>query len=114
MSASRIMEIIRAAGLRVRLGDANTLMVTPAALLTPELRALIQGHKHDLVLALATLANDDDPRVTCTACRFLWPGNYCRNHRRAGLTTRELAADFVALPQHCPGHAPLALAQAPP
>ena len=55
-----------------------------------------------------------DTRVTCTACRFLWPGNYCRNHRRAGLTTRELAADFVALPQHCPGHAPLAQPQAPP
>ena len=112
MSASRIMEIIRAVGLRVRLGDANTLKVTPAARLTPELRALIQGHKHDLVLALATLANDDDPRVTCTECRFLWPGNRCLVHRRAGLTTRELAADFVALRQHCPGHAPLA--QAPP
>jgi hypothetical protein len=110
MSASRIMETIRAAGLSVRLGDTITLMVTPAALITRELRALIQGHKHDLVLALATLSNDDDPRVTCTACRFLWPGNRCLVHRRAGLTTRELAADFIQLRQHCPGHAPLAQA----
>ena len=113
MSASRIMETIRAAGLSVRLGDANTLKVTPAALLTPELRALIQGHKHDLVLALATLANDDDTRVTCTTCRHLRPGKRCDNHRRAALTTRELAADFTHLRQHCPGFA-LAVAHAPP
>jgi hypothetical protein len=113
MSASPILETIRAAGLSVRLGGSNTLKVTPAALLTPELRALIQGHKHDLVLALATLANDDDPRVTCTACQHLRPGNRCNNHRRAALTTRELAAEFTRLRQHCPGFA-LAVAHAPP
>ena len=113
MSASRILETIRAAGLSVRLGDSNTLKVTPAALLTPELRALIQGHKHDLVLALATLANDHDTRVTCTTCRHLRPGNRCNNHHRAALTTRELAADFTHLRQHCPGFA-LAVAHAPP
>ena len=112
MSASRILETIRAAGLSVRLGDSNTLKVTPAALLTPELRALIQGHKHDLVLALATLA-DDDTRVTCTTCRHLRPGNRCNNHHRAALTTRELAAEFTRLRQHCPGFA-LAVAHAPP
>ncbi len=55
-----------------------------------------------------------DTRVTCSACRFLWPGNRCLVHRRAGLTSRELAADFVALRQHCPGHAPLAQPQTPP
>lgn len=102
MSASRIMETIRAAGLSVRLGDSNTLKVTPAALLTPELRALIQGHKHDLVLALATLA-DDDTRVTCTACRHRAAGNRCNNHRRAGLMQREVGSDFANLRQHCPG-----------
>jgi hypothetical protein len=100
MSASSILETIRAAGLSVRLGDSNTLKVTPAALLAPELRAL------------ATLANDHT-RVTCTTCRHLRPGNRCSNHRRAALTTRELAAEFTHLRQHCPGFA-LAMAHAPP
>ena len=26
-----------------------------------------------------------DDRVTCTACRHLWPGNHCLNHRAADL-----------------------------
>ena len=111
MSASPILETIRAAGLSVRLGGSNTLKVTPSALLTPELRALIQGHKHDLVLALVTLANDHDTRATCTTCRHLRPGNRCNNHRRAALTTLTLAADFTHLRQHCPGFA-LAVAHA--
>lgn len=55
-----------------------------------------------------------DNRVTCTACRHLWPGQRCLNHRRADLTTRDLAADFTAMPQRCPGFAPQARAQAPP
>jgi hypothetical protein len=64
--------------------------------------------------ALVALPIDPfDRRVTCTACRFLWPGNYCRNHIRAGLTSRVLAPVFTELRQHCPGHAPLAQAQAP-
>ncbi len=110
MSACRILETIRDAGLSVRLGGSNTLKVTPAALLTPELRALIQGHKHDLVLALATQVHDT--RVTCTTCRHLGTGNRCNNHRRAALTTPELAAKFTRLRQHCPGFA-LAVAHAP-
>lgn len=112
MSAGRILATIRAAGLSIRLGGFKTLKVTPAALLTPELRALIQSHKHDLVLALAIRA-DDDTRVTCTACRHQRPGNCCNNHRRAALTTRELAADFMRLRQHCPGFE-LAVAHALP
>ncbi len=104
MSARTILEAIRAAGLSVRLGDSNTIKVTPAALLTPVLRALIQGHKHDLVLALTTLSNDET-RVTCTTCRHLRPGNRCENHRRAALIARELAAEFTRLRQHCPGFA---------
>jgi hypothetical protein len=62
----------------------------------------------------ATVADAFDDRVTCTACRSLWPGNRCLNHRRAGLTTRELAAEFVELKQRCYGFAPLARAQSPP
>ena len=62
----------------------------------------------------ATVAPDLDDRVTCTACRHLWPGHRCLNHRRADLTTRDLAADFAELPQRCPGFAPMARAQAPP
>ena len=55
-----------------------------------------------------------DDRVTCTACRHLWPGNRCLNHRHADLNERALAADFTALLQRCPGYAPKARAQAPP
>jgi len=47
-----------------------------------------------------------DTRVTCSACRFLWLGNRCLVHRRAGLTTRELATEFTQLRQHCHGWAP--------
>jgi hypothetical protein len=102
-----VLDYIRAAGLHVRLGDANTLKVTPAALLTPELRALIRDHKHDLVLALVAAVHNDI-RVTCTDCAHLKPGNRCNNNRRADLTTQELAAQFVSLRQHCPGFAPRA------
>lgn len=56
----------------------------------------------------ASLATDLDPRVTCTACRHLWQGNRCLNHHRAALSSRELAADFTQLRQHCDGFAPLA------
>lgn len=42
-----------------------------------------------------------DDRHRCTACKHLWPGNYCLQHRRAGLTTRDLAADFTRLAQRC-------------
>jgi len=47
-----------------------------------------------------------DDRVTCQTCARLWrtptQGYACTDHRRAQLTTRELAADFVALMQRCP------------
>ncbi len=44
-----------------------------------------------------------EPRVSCRSCRHLWTARYCTNHKGAGLTTRELADDFLSLPQHCPG-----------
>jgi hypothetical protein len=47
-----------------------------------------------------------DDRSTCTACRNLWPGNHCLTHRAAGLTTRDLAADFTALMQRCDAYLP--------
>ena len=101
---SAALDTIRAAGLSVRLGDANTLKVTPAELLTPDLRELIRTHKHSLVLTLAAL-EQDDRRVTCITCLHLKPGNRCTNYRRAGLTAQVLAGQFVGLRQHCPGFA---------
>lgn len=55
----------------------------------------------------------DDDRHTCTTCRNLWPGNHCLTHRKAGLSTQDLAADFTHLVQRCDAFAPLARAQAP-
>jgi len=52
-----------------------------------------------------------DGRVTCTGCANLWEKDdlhYCTNHRRAGLTTRELAIDLTRLSQRCPGYRPRA------
>jgi len=50
-------------------------------------------------------ADPFDDRHRCIDCRHLWPGNFCLTHRRAGLSTRELAADFTHLPQRCPAWA---------
>lgn len=62
---------------------------------------------------VASVADLFDDRVTCTVCRNLWPGNKCLTHRPAGLTSRDLAADFTDLMQRCPAYMPLARAQAP-
>jgi len=98
-----IMQICRDAGLNVRMGDAGALLVTPAARITPEIRGIIRDHKADLLLALSDTTQDPfDDRHRCTDCRHLWPGNFCLTHRRAGLSTRELAADFAHLMQRCP------------
>jgi len=47
-----------------------------------------------------------DRRVTCQTCVRLWRtpagAHACTDHRRAGLTTRELALDFTHLAQNCP------------
>jgi hypothetical protein len=51
---------------------------------------------------------DPDPRVTCTTCRHYWRASRCLNHRRALLSTNEIGPDLAALPQHCPGFAPMA------
>ena len=99
---SSVLAVPTPASLAATAGLSSVLSVPPPA--------VFEKHAFDN----GPVLDPFDTRVTCTECRFLWPGNYCRNHRCAGLTTRELAADFVALPQHCPGHAPLALAQAPP
>ena len=56
----------------------------------------------------ASVAPDTDTRVLCIACRNLWPGDRCLQHRRADLMTRELAADFTRQRQHCRGFAPIA------
>ena len=51
------------------------------------------------------IALDLDDRVVCTDCRHLKPGNRCLNHHHAALSTRDLAADFTQLRQHCNGFA---------
>jgi hypothetical protein len=52
------------------------------------------------------VADQFDDRATCQTCARLWPtptgAHACTDHRRAGLTTRDLAADFVTLLQRCP------------
>jgi hypothetical protein len=101
LGLSSVLAVPTPATLAATAGLSSVLSVPPPA--------VFEKHAFDDGLVLDPF----DTRVTCSACRFLWPGNYCRNHRRAGLTTRELPADFVALRQHCPGHAPLAQAQAP-
>jgi len=106
MDADTIMKACLAAGLSVRMGDAGTLLVTPAARITPEIRTLIRDHKNELLKALRLPAKDHFyDRITCAACRNLAPGNKCLAHRRARLTTRDLAADFVSLKQRCDGFA---------
>jgi len=46
-----------------------------------------------------------DDRVSCTDCQHYRP-NHCGNHRRAGLSTSEIARDLAALMQRCPGFKP--------
>ena len=43
-----------------------------------------------------------DNRRSCAECRYASPGR-CANHRRAGLTRPEVARDWMALLQRCPG-----------
>ncbi len=94
MSASSIREFIRYPGLSVRLGVEKTLTVTPTLLLKPDFRKLIQGHKHDLVVALTTQTNDDTSE-TCITNRHLLAGDRCNNHRHASLAIVELSAEFI-------------------
>lgn len=101
MSAHHVIEILQAAGLSIRLGDNNTLKVTPTARLTIEIRALIKDHKSLLLMALHQA--NDETRVTCTNCRHLRQAKHCGNHRRANLDHQALAAEFMQLKQHCPG-----------
>lgn len=107
MDAATIMKECLKAGLSVRRGHAGTLLVTPAACITPEIRALIRDHKNELLQALSLPVNDPfDSRITCDECRNLAMGNKCLAYRRARLTTRDLAANFVSLKQRCEGFAP--------
>lgn len=46
---------------------------------------------------------DFEERISCTDCRNLSSRGLCRAHRTAGLTTRELAPDFIELKQRCDG-----------
>lgn len=108
MDAKTIIQTCIEAGLTVRMGDAGTLLVTPAESITPELRGLIRDHKTALLQALRLPTQDSfDDRNTCTECGALARGNKCQSHRRARLDTRDLAADFVILKQRCDGFAPL-------
>jgi hypothetical protein len=114
MDTDTIIKICIEAGLTIHLGNAGTLLVTPAASITPELRALIRDHKNELLQALNLQAQDHlNDRTTCTQCSYLALGNKCLAYRRARLTTRDLAADFVSLKQRCGGFAPLAQGQSP-
>ncbi len=80
-------------------GDATAMQ--PAGCTT---RAAVQP----AATAVAQQLHDPDPRVTCTTCRHYWRASRCLNHRRALLSTSEIGPDLAALPQHCPGFAPLA------
>ncbi len=60
------------------------------------------------------MTTDPDPRVTCTTCRHYWRSSRCLNHRQALLSSSEIGPDLAALPQHCPGFAPLARPPPPP
>ncbi len=82
MSAHHVPQILQAAGLSIRLGDNNTLKVTPTARLTIEIRALIKDHKPLLLMALHQA--NDETRVTCTNCRHLRQAKHCGNHRSGG------------------------------
>lgn len=104
------------AGLKLT-ADGERLIVTPAARLTDELRALIRDQKGELMRSLASasapsavagqgLAGDDD-RITCTGCRhFRVVAKRCSNHVRAGMPF-DLAPEVTTLPQRCPGYAAL-------
>jgi hypothetical protein len=89
---------------------------------TPQLDELRMGQKTPLKSCAelrqlrGSCAPGQDPfddRNTCTTCRNLWPGNHCLTHRKAGLSTRDLPAEFTHLMQRCDGFAPLARGQAP-
>ena len=105
-------------------GDATPMQLNPASpyeirvssatgsATTVQLGSCIGGQKTPPKVAsscsgVASVA-DPDVRVTCISCRSLWPGNRCTNHAAAELTTRDLAADFTRLRQHCRGFAPIA------
>lgn len=47
-----------------------------------------------------------DNRVSCTDCRYYWPG-HCSNQRRAGLHASNVGRDLAATLQRCPGFAEL-------
>ena len=64
--------------------------------------------------AVARQLQDPDPRVTCSGRRHYWRSSRCLNHRQALLSTSEIGPDLAALPQHCPGFAPLARPPPPP
>ena len=58
MDADHILDQLRAAGLSLRLGADDALLVAPVGLLSPELRDLIRQHKTALVLALTNQTHD--------------------------------------------------------
>lgn len=75
MAAFTIMEHLGAAGLHVSLGEDDTLLVTPASLLSDELRRLIRDNKASIITALTSMtgngnraANYHGHHFTCKTC----------------------------------------------
>ena len=93
--------------------SAATPAATTAQLLPPAPRetAVLSATPAATIAQLAscgTATAPTDDRITCQGCRNLWASRHCICHRKAGLTTRDLADDFINLPQRCDGFAPLA------
>lgn len=114
MSCADLIRNLAQAGLRLT-ADGERLIVTPAARLTDELRALIREQKGELMRSLASPAETsavagqglggDDDRIACTTCRhFRVVPKRCSNHVRAGMPF-DLAPELTTLPQRCPGYA---------
>ena len=66
MDAHHILGQLSAAGVSLRLGADDALLVAPARLLSPELRDLIRQHKTALVLALTNQTHDANAIVPPT------------------------------------------------
>lgn len=55
MTVTHVLEVVRKAGLTLRLTNAGSINARPVDRLTPALRELLKSHKVDLVVALKQL-----------------------------------------------------------
>lgn len=94
MDAEHILNQLSAAGLSLRLGADDALLVAPAGLLSPELRALIRQYKTALVLSLTSQTHDANT-IESPIEPFTEPPGYegtgWRMAGAAGLSERTLA-----------------------